>query len=91
MLTFFYMFAAIVLLMVLVSVAYRSGGNKPEPEPEPDRRLDKLVTVLDPEVMEEIIRRARSENVSEVAILNRLLRTGLFPDQKDDRESPPHS
>lgn len=82
MLAFFVLFALIVLLIVLLGVAYRSEGNTSD-EPEPDRRLDKLVTVLETDVMEGVIQRARIEACSEIEALNRLIRAGL--------ESPPRS
>lgn len=91
MLELFYLFAAIVALMVLFGVAYRSTGGTDLPE-EPDRRLDRLATMLDPEVMETIIQRARIEGVSEVAMLNRLLREGIRQGaHPPDPESPPRS
>ena len=79
MLAFFYLFVAIVLLMILIGLAYRSDGSGTT-EPEQDRRLDRLAMILDVEVMEGIIERARKEGASEVAVLNRLLRESLSTD-----------
>ena len=91
MLAFFLLTVAIVLLMILVSVAYRSEGGASEALPEPDRRLDRLVTLLDTDVMEGIIQRARTEGCSETQMLNRLLREGLREAPPEGLESPPHS
>lgn len=72
---FFFLFLAVVLLMVLVGVAYRS--DSPVDLAEPDRQLDRLAAILEPDVMEGVIQRARSEGVSESDVLNRLIRLGL--------------
>jgi hypothetical protein len=83
MLAFLFLSVVVVLLVIFAGVAYRSEGGAPESSPEQDRRLDRLVTILDTDVMEGIIQRARSEGRSETEVLNRLLRSGLG--------SPPHS
>ena len=91
MLTVFYLVVAIVLLMVLVGMAYR-GGDPAVLEPEPDRRLDRLAMTLDPDVMEGVILRARTEGASEIAVLNRLLRERLRQvDPPPDPGNPPRS
>ncbi len=77
MFTFFYLFAALFLLVVLLGIAYRGSGDVAEEPLEPDRQLDRLAMLLDPEVMEEIIQLARAEGCSEVQVLNHLLRKGL--------------
>ena len=83
MLTFFFLFAVVVVLLILVGYAYQGDRGDPEQDSEPDRRLDRLVIILDPEVMEGVILRARTESCSEIVALNRLIRLGL--------ESPPRS
>ena len=77
MLTFFFLFGVVVVLLILVGYAYQSDGRDPEQDPEPDRRLDRLAIMLDPEVMEGVIQRARTEGCSEIVALNRLIRLCL--------------
>tara|TARA_B100000700_G_scaffold166887_2_gene184415 strand:- start:393 stop:713 length:321 start_codon:yes stop_codon:yes gene_type:complete len=79
LLTLFFLFVVIVVLVILVGYAYRSDEVTSAPE-EPARRLDRLATTLDPDLMEKIIQRARIEGGSEVEILNRLLRERLEQD-----------
>jgi hypothetical protein len=62
--------------MILVGVAYRS--DSPTVSADPNRRLDRLASILDPEVMEGVIALARSEGRSESEILNRLVRSALY-------------
>ena len=76
MLVVVFLIVLIVVLMVLLGYVYRSDNSEPHVE-EPDRRLDRLAMILDADVMEEIIRRARTEGCSEVDLLNRALREGL--------------
>lgn len=61
--------------MILVGVAYRSDSSTVSADS--NRRLDRLASVLDPEVMEGVIALARSEGRSESEILNRLVRSAL--------------
>lgn len=61
--------------MILVGVAYRN--DSPIVSADSNRRLDRLASVLDPEVMEGVIVLARSEGRSESEILNRLVRSAL--------------
>jgi hypothetical protein len=61
--------------MILVGVAYRS--DSPTVSEDPNRRLDRLASILDPEVMEGVITLARSEGRSESETLNRLVRSAL--------------
>ena len=75
LLTLFFLFIAIVALMILLGVAYRNDSE--EVASEPDRRLDRLAAILETDVMETIIEQARIEGKSEAEILNRLLRVGL--------------
>ena len=82
MLAFLILSVVVVLLVILAAVAYGSEGGAESP-PQQDMRLDRLATILDTDVMEGIIQRARSEGRSETEVLNRLLRSGLG--------SPPHS
>ena len=81
MLTYLFLFAAMVVLMILLGVAYRNDAENPAPEP--DRRLDRLAAILDTDVMERVIERARVEGSSEAEILNRLVRAGL---ESQDRQ-----
>lgn len=90
MLAFFLLVVAVVLLMILINIAYRSDGVEVEAPPEPDNRLDKLVMILDTDVMEDIIQRARAEECSEAEVLNRLLRERLRKNSQEGLESPPH-
>lgn len=77
MLAFTFLFVVIVLLVILAGYAYRSEDGAPQTDDQPDRRLDRLATMLDVDVMEGVIATAREEGVPEVTVLNRLLRSGL--------------
>ena len=78
MLAFAFLFMVIVLLVVLVGYAYRSEDGPTDALDQPDRRLDRLATMLDVDVMEGVIAQAREEGSSEVKVMNRLLRHCLI-------------
>ena len=75
MAAFAFLLVLLVLLMVLIRQLY-SGSPRPVLQEE-EIRTDRLVSLIEPDLMESLLVRAREEGRSAVEIVNELIRTAL--------------
>lgn len=67
----------LICLIAMIVVVSRVYGGREEPAQEIDRRVDRLVAIVDPDVMEGLTRLVEDSRESEVDLANRLLREAI--------------